>query len=95
MVVACLNADEVCKPPGDPQDKPDLLKIFKNTKRKYQETFWNSPENLDSGEKSHLWWAARFLNKEHNAKRINSFGLMVKEFWLFEALWKNMKFEFK
>ena len=32
VVVACLSADEVHKPPGDPQDKPALLKINKNTK---------------------------------------------------------------
>ena len=85
VAVACLSADEVHKPPGDPQDKPHPLKIFKNTKRNHQEPFWNSPENLDSRGKSHLWWAARFLYKEHNAKRINSFGLMVKEFWLVEV----------
>ena len=84
--MACLSADEVHKPPGDPQDKPDLLKIFKNTKINHQETFWNSPENLDSREKSHLWWAARFLDKEHNVKRINAFGLIDKKLWPFEAL---------
>ena len=77
VAVACLSADEVHKPPGDPQDKLHSLKIFINTKRKYQEHFWNSPEILNSSEKSHLWWAARFLCKEQNAKRINSFGLMV------------------
>ena len=76
VVVACLSADEVHKPPGDPQDKPALLKINKNTKIKHQETFWNSLENLDSKEKSHLLGAARFLDKEHNAKRINAFGLI-------------------
>ena len=79
VVVACLSAYEVHKPPGDPQDKPALLKINKTTKRKHKETLWNSPENLESSEKSHLWWAVRFSFKEHNAKRINSFGLMVKE----------------
>ena len=79
VVVACLSADEVQKPPGDPQDKPHLLKIILNTKRKYQEHFRNSPEILNSSEKSHLWWAARFLCKEKDAKRINSFGLMVEE----------------
>ena len=41
--MACLSADEVHKPPGDPQDKPHLLKIILNTKREYQEHFWNSP----------------------------------------------------
>ena len=79
VAVACLSADEVHKPPGDPQDKLHLLKIVLNPKRKYQEHFWKSPEILDGSEKSHLWWAARFLIKEHNAKRINSFGLMVEK----------------
>ena len=79
VVVACLSADEVHKPPGDPQEKLHLLKMVLNTTRKYQEHFWKSPEILDSSEKSHLWWAARFLIKEHNAKRINSFGLMVEK----------------
>ena len=79
VAVACLSADEVHKPPGDPQDKLHLLKIVLTTKRKYQEHFWKSPEILNSSEKSHLWWAARFLCKEHNAKRINSFGIMVEE----------------
>ena len=77
--MACLSADEVHKPPGDPQDKSHLLKIILNTKRKCEEHFWKSPEILNSSEKSHLWWAARFQMKEHNAKRINSFGLMVEE----------------
>ena len=79
VVVACLSAGEVHKPPSDPQDKLHLLKIVLNTKRKYQEHFWKSPEIRDSSKKSHLWWAARFLIKEYNAKRINSFGLMVDE----------------
>ena len=90
--VACLSANEVHKPPGDPQDKLHLLKTFKNTKRKHQEPFWKSPENLDSKEKSHFWWAARFLDKEHNAKRINSFGLMVKKLLKFEVFWNIFKF---
>ena len=67
--VACLSADEVRKPPADPQDKLDLLKIVLNTKRKYQEHFWKSPEILDSSQKSHLWWAARILIKEDSAKK--------------------------
>ena len=79
VAVACLSADEVHKPPGDPQDKPHLLKIILNTKRKYQEHFWNSPEILNSSEKSHLWWDVRFSSKENKAKRINSFGLLVKK----------------
>ena len=37
VVVACLIADEVHKPSGDPQDKPHPLKIILNTKIKYQE----------------------------------------------------------
>ena len=77
--VACLSADEAHKPSGDPQDKPHRLKIILNTKRKYQEHFWKSPEILNSSEKSHLWWVVRFSCKEHNAKRINSFGLMVEK----------------
>ena len=32
VAVACLSADEVHKPPGDPQDKPALLKINKPQK---------------------------------------------------------------
>ena len=95
VVVACLNADEVHKPSGDPQDKPHPLKIILNTRRKYQDPFQKSPEILDSLEKSHFWLAARFLCEEHNAIRINSFGLMVEELYLFEALWKIYKFEFK
>ena len=93
VAVACLSTDEVHKPPGDPQDKPHLLKIILNTKREYQEHFWNSPEILNSSEKSHLWWAVRFPFKEHNAKRIISFGLMVKKLKLFEALWNINEFE--
>ena len=79
VAVACLSADEVHKPSGDPQDKPHPLKIILNTKRKYQEQFLNSPKILNSSEEFHLWWAVRFSFKEHNAKRINSFGLMVKK----------------
>ena len=69
VTMACLSTDEVHKAPGDPQDKLALLKIFKTTKRKYQETFWKLPENLESKEKSHLLGAVRFLVKEHNAKK--------------------------
>ena len=87
--MACLSAHEVHNTPGDPQDKLHFLKTIINTKRKHQEPFRNSPENLDSRGKSHFWRAARFLHKEHNAKRINSFGLMLKKFWLFEPLWKK------
>ena len=65
-----------------------LWKIILSTKRKYQEYLWKSPEILNSSEKSHLWWAARFLCKEQHAKRINSFGLMVEELLLFEAFCK-------
>ena len=32
VAVACLSADEVHKPPGDPQDKPALMKINQKTK---------------------------------------------------------------
>ena len=39
VAVACLSADEVHKPPGDPQDKLHFLKIFINTERKHQEPF--------------------------------------------------------
>ena len=87
VTVACLSTNEVHKAPGDPQDKLALLKIFKTTKRKYQETFWKLPENLDSKEKSHLLGAVRFLDKEHNAKRINAFGLIDKKLWPFEVSW--------
>ena len=76
VTVACLSTDEVHKAPGDPQDKLSLLKIFKTTKRKYQETFWTLPENLNNKEKSHLLGTVRFLDTEHNAKRITSFGLV-------------------
>ena len=37
VAVACLSADEVHKPSGDPQDKPHPLKIILNTRRRYQE----------------------------------------------------------
>ena len=76
VTVACLSTDEVHKTPGDPQDKLALLKIFKTTKRKYQKTFWKLPENLDNKEKSHLLGAVRFLDTEHDAKRITAFGLV-------------------
>ena len=46
--VACLSADEVHKPSGDPQDKPHPMKINLNTKGKYQELLWKSPEILNS-----------------------------------------------
>ena len=39
VAVACLSADEVHNPPGDPQDKPHPLKINLSTRRKYQENF--------------------------------------------------------
>ena len=39
VAVACLSADEVHNPLGDPQDKLHFLKIFINTKRKHQESF--------------------------------------------------------
>ena len=87
VAVACLSADEVQKSPGDPQDKLALLKINKTTKRKHQETFLKLTENLDSKEKSHLLGAVRLLDKEHNAKRINAFGLIDKKLWLFEVSW--------
>ena len=80
VAVACLSTDEVHKAPGDPQDKLALLT------RKHQETFWKLPENLDSKEKSHLLGAVRFLDKEHNAKRIIAFGLIDKKLWMFEVL---------
>ena len=57
--VACLSAEEVHTPPGDPRDKLLPMKTFKNRERKYQESLWKSPENLDSREKSHLWCAGR------------------------------------
>ena len=76
VTVACLSTDEGHKAPGDPQDKLVPLKTFKNHKRKYQETFWKFSENLDSKEKSHLLGAVRFVDKEHNAKRITAFGLV-------------------
>ena len=77
VAVACLGANEVHTPPGDPQDKLHLLKTILNTKRKYQEPLWNSPENLDSEEKSQIWFSAREFQYKTNAKRINTFGLMV------------------
>ena len=79
VAMACLSANEVHTPPGDPQDNLHLLKTIKNIKRKHQETLWNSLENPDCREKSHFWCAARYFHKEHNAKRINSFVLMVKK----------------
>ena len=76
VTVACLSTDEVHKAPADPQDKLALLKIIKITKEKYQETFWKLPENIDNKEKSHLLGAVRFLDTEHDAKRITAFGLV-------------------
>ena len=78
VVVACLSADEVHKPPGDPQDKPHLLKIILNTKREYQEHFWNSPEILNSSEKSHLCWAVDFLSKNTMQKESSHLDLWLK-----------------
>ena len=51
------------------------------------------PENLDSKEKSHLLGAVRFLDTEHDAKRINAFGLSGKKLWLFECYWNLNEFE--
>ena len=76
VTMACLSTDEGHKAPGDPQDKLVPLKIFKNHKWKYQETFWKLPENLDNKEKSHLLGAVRFLDTKHYAKRITAFGLV-------------------
>ena len=95
IYVACLSTEEGHTPPGSPLGKLLLLKINKTAKRKHQEHFWKSPEILNSSEKSHLWWAVRFPFREHNAKRINSFGLMVKKLKLFEALWNINEFESK
>ena len=39
VTLACLSADEVHKPSGDPHDKTHPLKIILSTKRKYQEHF--------------------------------------------------------
>ena len=38
VVVACLSTDEVHKPPGDPQDKPHLLKIILTQKENIKDT---------------------------------------------------------
>ena len=38
VAVACLSADEVHKPPGDPQDKPHLMKIILNSKENIKNT---------------------------------------------------------
>ena len=65
VTAACLSTNEVHKAPGDPQDKLVLLKIFKTTKEKYQET-----------KEKYLWDAVRFLDTEHDAKRITAFGLV-------------------
>ena len=75
ICVACLSTEEGHTPPGSPQGKFLPLKIITNNKRKYQEPFWNSPEILDSKEKSQIWCAARVFQYKTNAKRINSFGL--------------------
>ena len=75
--MACLSAEEAHTPPGYLQDKLLPLKTFKKSKRKYQESFQNSPEILDTRENSPIWCAARIFRNKHNAKRINSFGLMV------------------
>ena len=69
VTAACLSTDEVHKAPGDPQDKLVPLKIFKNHKWKYQETFWKMPENLDSKEKSHLLGAVRFFGHRTQCKK--------------------------
>ena len=39
--MACLSADEVHKPSGDPQDKPEPLKINLNTKANIKNTSEN------------------------------------------------------
>ena len=51
------------------------------------------PENLDSKEKSHLLGAVRFLDTEHNAKRINAFVLIDKKLRPFEVSWILNEFE--
>ena len=53
------------------------------------------PENLDSKEKSHPLGAVRFLDTEHDAKRITAFGLVDKKLWPFEVFWKLNEFENK
>ena len=94
VIVACLSDDEVHKALGDPQDKLALLKIFKTTKRKHQETLWKLPENLDSKEKSHLLGAVRFVDTEHDAKKnhcIWTCRIKVMAIWSFlefKWIWK-------
>ena len=68
FVVACICTEEGHTPPGSPQGKFLLLKINKNSKRKYQQPFWNSPEILDSKGKSQIGCAARVFQYETNEK---------------------------
>ena len=51
------------------------------------------PKNLDSKEKSHLLGVVRFLDTEHDAKRITAFGLVDKKLWPFEDSWNLNEFE--
>ena len=80
VVVACLSADEVHKPSGDPQDKPHPLKIILNTRRKYQEPFWKSPENLDSTEKFNFAELLDFFTKNTMQKESIHLDLWLKSF---------------
>ena len=51
------------------------------------------PENPNSKEKSHPLGDVRFLDTEHDAIRINAFGLSGKKLWLFECYRNLNEFE--
>ena len=43
--------------------------------------------------KSHLLGAVRFLDTEHDAKRITAFGVIDNTLWPFEVSWNLNEFE--
>ena len=45
VVVACLSADEVHTPPGDPQDKLHLLKNIQKQRKKISRISLNNTRN--------------------------------------------------
>ena len=76
FVMACLSAEEGHTPSGDLQGKKSLPKIIKIAKRKCHITLFNSPENNNNKQKSHLLHADIKFQQKTNAKRIMSFGLI-------------------
>ena len=93
--MACLRTDEVHKPSGDPQDKPHPLRIILNTRRKYQENFRNSPENLDSMENLIFGELLDFFSKNTMQKESIHLDLWLESYSCLKLSGKIYEFEFK